>query len=197
MPEGPGDREGLLRQGAEQGREPGRSRRDRRGDPGRGAHRRAEGRAAARRHAAFARHRDAGRRDDGAHSAQHDDPDEEVGDVLDGRRQPDDGRDPRAAGRARHGARQPHDRQVPAHRNSAGTARHAADRGHVRHRRERHPARVGQGQGDGQGAEDPHRGVERSLGRRHRPHGEGRREERGRGQEAPRGDRHRAIGSTA
>ena len=41
-----------------------------------------------------------------------------------------------------------------------------------------------------QGAEDPHRGVERSLRRRHRRDGEGRREERDRGQEAPRGDRH-------
>ena len=58
---------------------------------------------------------------------------------------------------------QPDDRQVPAHRDSAGTARHAAGRGHVRHRRQRHPARVGQGQGDRQGAEDPHRGVERPV----------------------------------
>ena len=72
------DREGLLRQGAEPVGEPGRSRGDRRGDPGRGAHRRAEGRAAARRHAALARHRDARRRDHGAHPAQHDDPDQEV-----------------------------------------------------------------------------------------------------------------------
>ena len=90
-------------------------------------------------------------------------PTKKSGDVLDGRRQPDDGRDPRAAGRARAGARQQHDRQVPAHGHSARTARHAAGRGHVRHRRERHPARVGEGQGDGQGAEDPHRGVERSV----------------------------------
>jgi molecular chaperone GrpE len=36
----------------------------------------------------------------------------------------------------------------------AGAARHAADRGHLRHRRQRHPARLGQGQGDRQGAED-------------------------------------------
>ena len=47
-----------------------------------------------------------------------------------------------------------------------------------------------QGQGHGQGAEDPHRGVERAVGRRDRPHGQGRREERRRGQEAARGDRH-------
>ena len=43
-------------------------------------------------------------------------------------------------------------------RHSAGAARHAADRGHLRHRRQRHPARVGEGQGDRQGAEHPHRG---------------------------------------
>ena len=82
------------------------------------------------------------------------------------------------------------DRQVPAHGNSTRTARHAAGRGHVRHRRERHPARHGEGQGDRQGAEDPHRGVERALGRTRSTDGQGRREERGRGQEAPRGDRH-------
>ena len=117
-------------------------------------------------------------------------PTKKIGDVLDGRRQSDDGRDPRAAGRARDGSRQSHDRKIPAHRNSTRSARHAADRGDVRHRRERHSARVGQGQGDRQGAEDPHRGVERSLGLRHRQDGEGRREERGGGQEASRGDRH-------
>jgi molecular chaperone DnaK len=35
-----------------------------------------------------------------AHPAQHHDPDQEGRDLLDGRRQPDHGRDPRAAGRA-------------------------------------------------------------------------------------------------
>ena len=53
------------------------------------------------------------------------------------------GDDPRAAGRARHGARQQEPRPVQPGRHPAGAARHAADRGHVRHRRERHPARVG------------------------------------------------------
>ncbi len=43
---------------------------------------------------------------------------------------------------------------------------------------------------DGQGAEDPHRGVERPVRRRDRQDGQRGREERGRGQEAPRGDRH-------
>ena len=54
---------------------PGRSRGRRRGDSGRRAGRRSEGRAAARRDAAVAGHRNPGRRDDGARRAQHDDPD--------------------------------------------------------------------------------------------------------------------------
>ena len=52
-------------------------------------------------------------------------------------------RGPRAPGRARDGGLQQVARQVPAHRHPAGAARHPADRGHVRHRRERHPQRVG------------------------------------------------------
>ena len=46
-------------------------------------------------------------------------------------------------------------------RHPAGAARHAAGRGVVRHRRERHPERVGEGQGHRQGAEDRHQGLER------------------------------------
>ena len=65
--------EGLLRQGAAQGREPGRSGGGRRRDSGRRAVRRSEGRAAARRHAAVARHRDARRRDDQADREEHHD----------------------------------------------------------------------------------------------------------------------------
>ena len=57
-----GDRQGSVREGAAQGRQPRRSRRRRRGDPGRRARGRGQGSAAARRHAAVARHRDAGRR---------------------------------------------------------------------------------------------------------------------------------------
>ena len=55
------------------------------------------------------------------------------------------------------------DRQVPAHGNSAGTPRPAASRCHVRHRRQRHPARVGEGQDHGERAEDPHRSLEWSV----------------------------------
>ena len=43
----------------------------------------------------------------------------------------------------------------------ARAARRAADRGHVRHRRQRHPERVGQGQGHGQDAEHHHHLVVR------------------------------------
>jgi molecular chaperone DnaK len=73
------------------------------------------------------------------------------------------------------GARQPHARQVPPRGHPAGAARRAADRGHLRHRRQRHPQRVGQGQGDGQGAEDHHH---RELGppRPRSEDGQGRRE---------------------
>ena len=39
----------------------------------------------------------------------------------------------------------------------------------IRHRRQRHPARVGQGQGHRQGTEDPDRGVERPERHRDRP----------------------------
>ena len=48
--------------------------------------------------------------------------------------------------------------QVPAHRHPAGAARHPADRGRVRHRRQRHPQRVGEGPRHRQGAEDRDQG---------------------------------------
>jgi len=48
----------------------------------------------ARRDAALARHRDPRRRDDEAHRAQHHDPDAQERDLLDGRGQPDERRDP-------------------------------------------------------------------------------------------------------
>ena len=50
--------------------------------------RRRQGRPAARRHPAHPRHRDQGRRDDQADRAQHDDPDAQVGGLLDRRGQP-------------------------------------------------------------------------------------------------------------
>ena len=48
--------------------------------------------------------------------------------------------------------RQPAARPLPAGGHPAGAARRAADRGDVRHRRQRDPQRLGAGQGDRQGA---------------------------------------------
>ena len=92
-------------------------------------------------------------------------PTKQVGDLLDRRRQPAVGRDPRAPGRARDGRLQQVAGQVPAHRDPAGAARHAADRGHVRHRRERHPQRLGQGPRHRQGADDRDQGRLRARRR--------------------------------
>ena len=75
--------EAVLRQGAAQGCEPGRSRGHRCRDPGRRAQGRSEGRAPARRDAAVARHRDAGWRVHEAHRPQHHDPHQEEPGVLD------------------------------------------------------------------------------------------------------------------
>ena len=138
---GAGEGQGAHRQGPAQGRQPGRGRRRRRRHPGRRAGRRGQGRAAPRRHAAEPRHRDQGRRVHPAHRPQHHDPDQEERDLQHRGRQPDERRDPRAAGRARHGGLQQDAGQVPAGGHPAGAARHPADRGHVRHRRQRHRAR--------------------------------------------------------
>ena len=62
-----------------------------------------------------------------------------------GRRQPAVGGDPGLPGRARDGGAEPAARQLRADRPAAGTARRPADRGHLRHRRQRHRARVRQG----------------------------------------------------
>ncbi len=122
-----------------------RSRRRRRRDPGRRAGGRSEGSAPARCDAAVTGHRDARRRDDDAHHAQHDDPHAKERDVLDRGRQPDQRRGARAPGRTAARARQPHAGPVPVGRHPAGAARCPADRGHVRHRRQRHGERVGEG----------------------------------------------------
>ena len=71
----------------------------------------------------------------------------------------------------------------------SGAARRAADRGDVRHRRQRHRQRHRQGQGDQQGAADPHPGVGRLERSRHQQDGEGRGGPRRRGQEAARDGR--------
>ncbi len=74
-----------------------------------------------------ARDRDAGRRDDDADSAQHDDSDEEERGLFNGGRRPDERRSACNAGRASDGARQPDTGQVPPGRYPAGAARPAAD----------------------------------------------------------------------
>ncbi len=82
-----------------------------------------------------------------ADRAEHDDPDEEERDVLDRRGQPAVGRGAGLPGRAADGRRQPAARQLPPGRHPAGPARRAADRGDLRHRRQRHPERVREGPG--------------------------------------------------
>ena len=122
---GAGEGQGADRQGPAPGREPRRGGRDRRRDPGRRPRRRRQGRAPARRHPALPRNRDQGRRVHEADRAQHDDPDPQVGDLLDRRGQPAVGRGPRPPGRARDGRLQQVAGQVPAHRHPARAPRRA------------------------------------------------------------------------
>ena len=74
-------------------------------------------------------------------------------------------------------------------RHSAGAARHAADRGHLRHRRQRHPERLGQGREDRQGAAHRHQGLERPVRGRDQAHGVRCRGACRGGQEVPRAGR--------
>ena len=80
-------------------------------------------------------------------------------------------------------------RQVPAHRDPAGAARAAADRGHLRHRRQRHPQRRGQGPRHRQGADDRDQGRLGALRLRGRADDQGRRGPRRRGPQAARARR--------
>ena len=161
------------------------------------ARRRGEGRPPPRRHAAVAGHRDPRRRHDPADRPQHDHPDVEVAGVLDGLGQPEPGRDPRPPGRARLRRGQQDARPVHPRRDPAGTARHPAGRGDVRHRRERHPRRQGQGSRDEQGAAGPDHGLVDARQERRGPDGPRRRDARGRGQEAARGGRDPQPGGAA
>jgi hypothetical protein len=101
--EGAGRRCRVLRQGAAQGRQPGRSRGHGRRDPGRRAGRRRQGRAAAGRDPAVAGHRDPGRRVHQDHREEHHHPDQGLADLQHRRGQPVRGDRARAAGRARAG----------------------------------------------------------------------------------------------
>ena len=61
-------------------------------------------------------------------------------------------------------------RCLPPGRHRPGPARHPADRGRLRHRRQRHPERLRDRQGHGQGAAHPHRGLLRPVRRRNPAH---------------------------
>jgi len=133
--EGAGSGEEFLWQGTAQGRQSGRSGCHRRRDPGRCAGWRGQRRAAARRHAAFTWYRDAGWRHDQADPEEHDHSDQGLTGLFNCGGQPGRGDRSRVAGRARDGERQQVARPLRPLRYSTGAARHAADRGHVRHRR--------------------------------------------------------------
>ena len=111
-------------------------------------------------------HRDQGRHLHQADRAQHHDPDQALRDLHHGRRQPAVGADPGLPGRARDRGVQQEARHVRADRPAAGAARRAADRGHLRHRRQRHRARQRQGPRHRQGAvDDDHRRLGAAEGR--------------------------------
>ena len=76
-----------------------------------------------------------------ADRAQHHDPDQALGDLHHRRRQPAVGGDQGRPGRAPDVGAEPAARQLRADRPPAGAARRAEDRGHLRHRRQRHRAR--------------------------------------------------------
>ena len=136
-----GSSEELHRQGALQGHQPGRVRRHRRGHSGRRAGRRRQGPAAAGRHAAVPGHRDAWaacapsiiernttiptKKSQIFSTAADGQTSVEVH-VLQGEREL--ARDNKIAG------------LLPSGRHRAGAARRAADRSHLRHRRQRHRA---------------------------------------------------------
>ena len=172
MPQVPGHlQRNLRRQGTAQGRQSRRSGRDRRSDPGRGAHRRRAGYRAARRHPALAGRRNARRRDDHDDPAQHHDPASQ--DAKRSRRPPTASR-PWTSTSCRANARWPRTTarwDVSSSPASRRPARRPADRSDVRHQRRRHPERDREGQGHEQGTEDRDQGVLGSRQDADRPHG--------------------------
>ena len=113
--------------------------------------------------AAVAGSGDAGRPAHALDREQHVDPEGGEADLLDGCRQPAGGDDQRLPGRERDcpEPEQPQAGRVQPGGHPPGAARRAADRGDVRHRRQRHPQRVGEGQGHRQGVPHQDRGLER------------------------------------
>jgi len=84
------------------------------------------------------------------------------------RRQPDGRHRAGIPGRTQDGAGQPAAGRVQPGGHPPGAARRPADRSQVRHRRQRHPQRLGQGPGHRQGADRADRAVQRAVGRRDR-----------------------------
>ena len=111
-------------------------------------------------------------------------PTKKCADLLHRRRQPAGGDHQGVPGRTRDGRRQQAAGQLRPDRHPAGPARRAADRGDVRHRRQRHRLGAGEGQGHRQGAADPHPGQRRAVRGRHPAHGQGSRGQRRSRQEA-------------
>ena len=105
---------------------------------------------------AYARHRDAGRSDDLPHQAQHLHTHARDGNLHDRRRRTDERGGPCAPRRTHHGAGEQDHRPIPPRRHSSLPTRRPPNRGDVRHRLERHPQRLRQGQGHQQGAEHHH-----------------------------------------
>ena len=116
-------------------------------------------------------------------------PTRKIGDLLDRVGQSDVGRGSRAAGRTADGGGQQDARQVPSRRHSARTARRSAGRGNVRHRRERHRQRFGEGRRHGPRAEDHDHRFVGPLEGRDRQDDEGRRIARRRGRKEEGRDR--------
>ena len=126
MPRGAGEGEGVLRQGAAQGHQPGRGGGRGRRHPGRRAQGRGEGRPAAGRHAAVPGRGDRRRRVHQDHRQEHHHPLQEGPGVLHRGGQPAAGERARAPGRARDGRRTT--RRWPASSWSASRRRRAACR---------------------------------------------------------------------
>merc|ERR1719473_1397219 len=128
-------------------------------------------------------------------TAQHHRAHQEVADLLDLLRQPASRHHPGLRGRALAHQGQQQARRVQPFGHPAHAARRAADRCHLRHRRERHAQRVGAREVDGQGEQDHHhqrqvaplQGGRREDDRRRREVRQGGRglQEEGRGQERP------------
>ena len=163
-PDGPPRGGAAVRPPAPHGSQSRRGGGHRRGRAGRHPRERPPRDAAARRDAALARHRDDGRDRVEDHPAQLDHPGERQRDVHDVRGQPDGGRHPHSAGRARDGRRQPVTRPVQAARHPSHARRPSPHPGAVPDRRQWHPERVGPRAENGHRAE--HRGE--ALLRPHR-----------------------------